>query len=158
MPVFISYQHKDRDAALGVAAVMHQYGIKTYLDVLDPQSQTTDQITDVITTRMKDCSHLIAVVSENTEGSWWVPFEIGEATIIDNRIATFQVGYVTLPEYLKKWPKMTTMEHLKLFAIAYKADYPLAFNRKLGGESVSTSSRSSEQFHYNLKRNLGQIY
>lgn len=107
---------------------------------------------------MKDCSHLIAVVSENTEGSWWVPFEIGEATIIDNRIATFQVGYVTLPEYLKKWPKMTTMEHLKLFAIAYKADYPLAFNRKLGGESVSTSSRSSEQFHYNLKRNLGQIY
>ncbi len=51
MPVFISYRHKDRDAALGVAAVMHQYGIKTYLDVLDPQSQTTDQITDVITTR-----------------------------------------------------------------------------------------------------------
>ena len=158
MPVFISYRHKDRDAALGVAAVMQQYGIKTYLDVLDPQSQTTDQITEVITARMKDCTHLIAVVSENTEGSWCVPFEIGEATIIDNRIATFQVGYVTLPEYLKKWPKMTTMEHLKLFAIAYKADYPLAFNRKLGGESVSTSSRSSEQFHYNLKRNLGQIY
>ncbi|MGL6547271.1 TIR domain-containing protein [Aeromonas caviae] len=51
MPVFISYRHKDRDAALGVAAVMHQYGIKTYLDVLDPQSQTTDQITDVITTK-----------------------------------------------------------------------------------------------------------
>ncbi|WP_421188932.1 toll/interleukin-1 receptor domain-containing protein [Aeromonas enteropelogenes] len=158
MPVFISYRHKDRDAALVVASVMHQHNIEYYLDVLDPQSQTTDQITDVITERMKTCTHLIAVVSENTGGSWWVPFEIGEATIIDNRIATYQVGYVSdLPDYLKKWPKMTTRDHLRLFALAYKADFSFALNRRSGNETIG-SIRTSEQFHYNLKRNLGQVF
>lgn len=158
MPVFISYRHKDREAALGVAAVMQQHYIEYYLDVLDPQSQTTDQITDVITARMKTCTHLIAVVSENTGGSWWVPFEIGEATIIDNRIATYQVGYVSdLPDYLKKWPKMTTRDHLRLFALAYKADSSLATNRQFR-DSVTGSVRTSDKFHYNLKKNLGQIF
>lgn len=158
MPVFISYRHKDREVAFGIDFLLKRNGIKTYLDVLDGESQTTDEITDVITDRMKESTHLIAVVSENTGGSWWVPFEIGEATIIDNRIATFQVGYnVVLPDYLKKWPKMTSYEHLSIFIRAYKADTSLATNRQFR-DSVRGSTRTSEQFHYNLKRNLGQVF
>lgn len=156
MPVFISYRHKDRETALVVDYIMKQNGIKTYLDVLDSQSQTTDQITEVITARMKDCTHLIAVVSENTEGSWWVPFEIGEATIIDNRIATFQKDNVSLPDYLKKWPKMKTTEHLSQFAIAYKSDRKPSL--EAFGKSLSTAARTADDFHDLLKRKIGQIY
>jgi hypothetical protein len=45
MPVFISYRHSDRSHAIAISTRLKQANIKTYLDVLDPESQTTDDIT-----------------------------------------------------------------------------------------------------------------
>ena len=45
MPVFISYRHTDRAHAMAINSRLIQANIKTYLDVLDPESQTTDDIT-----------------------------------------------------------------------------------------------------------------
>ena len=63
----------------------------------------------------KICTHIIAVVSRETALSWWVPFEIGEATALERRISTYQTGYAQLPEYLAKWPIMTTDFHLQYY-------------------------------------------
>lgn len=64
MPVFISYRHIDRPQAMAINAQLMQANIKTYLDVLDPESQTTDDITGVITRNITECTHLLAVVSK----------------------------------------------------------------------------------------------
>jgi MTH538 TIR-like domain (DUF1863). len=92
MPVFISYRHSDRPHAIAINTRLIQANIKTYFDVLDPESQTTDDITGVITRNITACTHLLAVISENTAQSWWVPFEIGEATISNRRICSYQMA------------------------------------------------------------------
>ncbi|PTT60867.1 molecular chaperone Tir, partial [Pseudomonas sp. HMWF007] len=86
MPVFISYRHTDRDQAIEINSRLKKANINTYLDVLDAESQSTEDITAVITRNITQCTHLLAVVSERTALSWWVPFEIGEATISNRRI------------------------------------------------------------------------
>lgn len=62
MPVFISYRHTDRSHAIAISTRLIRANIKTYFDVLDPESQTTDDITGVITRNITECTHLLAIV------------------------------------------------------------------------------------------------
>lgn len=57
MPVFISYRHTDRVQAMAINARLKLANIKTYLDVLDTESQQTDDITAVITRNITECTH-----------------------------------------------------------------------------------------------------
>lgn len=160
MPVFISYRHTDRASALAINDRLQREQITTYLDVLDAESRTTDDITQVISTHIRACTHLIALVSKNTSQSWWVPFEIGEATIIDRRISTFQAGEADLPEYLEKWPIMRTARDIDLFVTSYRLEKTLS-RAIVGNESFesTTSSRSNaDKFHADLKARLRRGY
>lgn len=100
MPVFISHKSVDKPAALEIASYLRARGVQSYVDVLDPQLQSTDDITSVIVTRVRQCTHLMAVTSANTISSWWVPFEIGVATDQDRRISTYTLEATNLPDYL----------------------------------------------------------
>lgn len=158
MPVFISYRHADANLATGIYNRLRASGISTYLDKFDGASQTTDNITQVITQRIKESTHLLAVVSDTTSQSWWVPFEIGEATITERRIATYQAGYSSLPEYLEKWPIMTHERHLDLFINSYWEEGQSIRNRVLN-ESKDAYGRqrekpSADNFHKSLKSNI----
>lgn len=67
----MSYRHTDRNHAISIDQRLKIAGIKTYLDVLDEESkQSSDQITDIITQPMRECTHLIAVISDDTSKSW----------------------------------------------------------------------------------------
>lgn len=157
MPVFISYRHMDRAHAIAINSRLIQANIKTYLDVLDPESQTTDDITGVITRNITECTHLLAVVSEKTALSWWVPFEIGEATISNRRICSFKTGPAELPLYLDKWPKLSTASDLNFFIDAYREE--VSNKRSMSLESISESvkgtyKRNAEIFHEQLKNRI----
>lgn len=157
MPVFISYRHSDRAMALQIDARLKSKGIKTYIDVLDVESQSTDDITTVITKRIAECTHLMAVVSQDTAKSWWVPFEIGEATIISRRIASFKTGISALPEYLQKWPVLANERDIDIFADAYRKDVVRTISTEsldsvLG--SVTSKKSSADEFHRNLKNRI----
>ena len=157
MPVFISYRHSDRPHAIAINSRLKQANIKTYLDVLDPESQTTDDITGVITRNITECTHLLAVVSERTAHSWWVPFEIGEATISNRRICSFKTGPAELPLYLDKWPKLSTDKDLEFFIDAYREE--VATKRSMTLDSINeslcgTSKRNAELFHDQLKNRI----
>jgi hypothetical protein len=157
MPVFISYRHMDRAHAIAINSRLIQANIKTYLDVLDPESQTTDDITGVITRNITECTHLLAVVSEKTALSWWVPFEIGEATISNRRICSFKTGPAELPLYLDKWPKLSTESDLNFFIDAYREEVSSKRSITLGSinESFSgTYKRNAEVFHEQLKNRI----
>lgn len=157
MPVFISYRHMDRAYAMAINSRLIRANIKTYLDVLDLESQTTDDITGVITRNITECTHLLAVVSEKTALSWWVPFEIGEATISNRRICSFRTGPAELPLYLDKWPKLNTESDLDFFIDAYREE--VSNKRSMSLESISESvkgsyKRDADMFHEQLKNRI----
>lgn len=157
MPVFISYRHSDRPLAIAINTRLKQANIKTYLDVLDPESQTTDDITEVITRNITECTHLLAVVSERTAHSWWVPFEIGEATISNRRICSFKTGPAELPLYLDKWPKLSTDKDMEFFIDAYREEVAAKRSMTLGSINESlygTYKRNAELFHDQLKHRI----
>jgi hypothetical protein len=159
MPVFISYRHMDLAYAISINTRLIQANIKTYLDVLDAESQTTDDITGVITRNISECTHLLAVVSEKTALSWWVPFEIGEATITNRRICSFKTGPTELPLYLDKWPKLSSERDIEFFIDAYRNEMTVKRSMSLesvtGSESVRSVNRTNaDRFHTDLKSRI----
>jgi hypothetical protein len=149
----------DRAYAISINTRLIQANIKTYLDVLDAESQTTDDITGVITRNISECTHLLAVVSEKTALSWWVPFEIGEATITNRRICSFKTGPTELPLYLDKWPKLSSEKDIEFFIDAYRNESTLKRSMSLesvtGSESVRSVNRTNaDRFHTDLKSRI----
>ncbi len=105
-----------------------------------------------------ECTHLIAVVSESTARSWWVPFEIGEATISYRRIASYRTGYSQLPEYLSKWPQMSSISHLDMFIQSYLSEGKSSTRHMFesAGNIIKTKMNQSdaESFHRSLKSKI----
>ena len=143
MPVFISYRHMDRAYAININTRLMQANIKTYLDALDAESQTTDDITGVITRNIRECTHLLA----------------GEATITNRRICSFKTGPTELPLYLDKWPKLKNERDIEFFIDAYRNESTLKRSMSLesmtGSESVHSVNRTNaDRFHTDLKSRI----
>jgi len=151
MPVFVSHKREDKDKALEISSYLQRCGVACYVDILDPALKTTDDITDTIMRRVKQCTHLMAIVSAYTERSWWVPFEIGVASEIERRICSFQAAYASLPEFLKKWPILKNQAHLEVFVQNYRNDTAVPITE---GRLQSPTILSAAQFHRELKARL----
>lgn len=151
MPVFISHRTADDAKAQALANRLYiTHNIKCYLDHFDPQAKTTREITDLIVGRINICTHLMALVTNSTVESWWVPFEIGVARQGERRITSFDASTIALPAFLTEWPVMTTEAHLDLFAEAYHRDS----TAKPIMEKYTSYSRSivtADDFHTRLK-------
>jgi hypothetical protein len=156
VPVFISYQRVDESKARTISQRLKELVIKTYIDVMDPVLKSTEDVTKVILQALENCTHLLAVVSQTTVLSWWVPFEIGVATRGDRRIATFRRDEVTLPAFLKIWPVLDYDSQLEKFAVRYFQDSVHGEKSYTLREAAYKSIRSANEFHASLKRDLGQ--
>lgn len=154
MPVFISHRNADNALAQQVFLFLRNRDIPCYIDDLDKDAKTTNDITALLMDRLSRTSHLIAVVTQNTEGSWWVPFEIGVATESAKRIASYTRLRSLLPEYLLKWPAMQSDSDLTAFAAAYRQDRPIIEKRAYEGANARRAD--AETFHRSLKASIGQ--
>lgn len=174
MSVFISYRHTDRNTAFAIARKLYTNNISYYLDIIDEESKSTHDITEVITKNIKKSTHLIAVISSNTVGSWWVPFEIGEATIANRRICSYAIRVDSpnlslmsyrqianiLPEYLQKWPVLVSSADLEEFIKQYRADnrtFRIEESRNKQFDNLGSNELTkagADNFHRNLKRQL----
>jgi hypothetical protein len=153
MPVFISHRTADNDKARGLAQRLNSHSITCYLDDFDPEAATTRKITDLLVCRINDCTHLMALITDKTIGSWWVPFEVGVARQGERRITSFDNSTVTLPEYLTEWPVLTTASDLDKFADAYhrdKAAKPIYEKFAAAAKNIATA----DEFHSRLKTAL----
>lgn len=150
MPVFLSHKREDTNQTLFIANYLRSHSIKCYVDVFDPELQTTDDITSKLRERIALCTHLMAVVSNYTEKSWWVPFEIGVGTEKDRRITSFQLNQVILPDFLTKWPVLKTNRDLNTFIKFYKKDATTQKSESYESRSIF----SADQFHRELKASL----
>lgn len=155
--VFISHQKTDSLKASAIADRLKTYhSIESYLDVIDPYISKGEDLAAHIQAEMSKCTQLLAVVSEATRLSSWVPWEIGVATEKDFPLATFADGYSPPPEFLQKWPYLRTTADLDLYAQASKsAERSFVTKRATLNEDVARL-RSTREFFDILRKGLGQ--
>jgi len=156
--VFLSHQSADSLTASYIARrlrVNHQ--IESYLDVIDPYiNRRGEDLAAHIRNEMGRCTQLLAVVSESTKASQWVPWEIGVATEKDYPLATFSAGNLLPPEFLRKWPYLRTDADIDLYARTSKAAQQ-TYIRKRGITFDSAARMSStSEFYTALRAGLGQ--
>ena len=146
--VFVSHQRKDSTQATRIADRLHQNGLNTYLDVVD-DALTHDgkELSDLIRKRMDSCTHLIAVVSNATTASWWVPWQIGIASDREFMIATYALDSTALPSFLTKWPYLRSLADIDKYARQ---------SSSTSGKLYLTEAARVGEFHKSLKRSLGQ--
>lgn len=96
----------------------------------------------------------MAIVSNYTTQSWWVPFEIGVGSELDRRITTYRLSGVALPDFLTKWPALSSVSDLDKFVDIYRLDSTV----QLAESRASTikTIREAGIFHAALKNMLSQ--
>ena len=100
--------------------LLHSWGLAGYLDRWDPAVDGDSVELEIhLRSVIRDTPCILAVVTENTPLSWWVPFELGVARETNSQIATFLLviedsgRQVDLPSYLRKWPILASGTELR---------------------------------------------
>lgn len=106
--IFISHKYEDLKAAKAVANCIMDYGIDVYLDDQDcelqkaVEAQDPEKIVSCIETGIKESTHILILVTENTRMSWWVPYETGYAKGVNKKIVSLLLKSAEeFPDYLK---------------------------------------------------------
>jgi hypothetical protein len=170
MPIFISHTTKDDALAQDVVfRLKYIHGITCYIDDIDKElanNRGKSSLTPLLVDRLRKCDTLLAVVTENTKRSWWVPFEIGTAREMPRVITSFThlpepsqySSQESLPEYLLEWPRLRTNREIDIFAGEYKRKSTL-LEKSASMENFSQKSPSvdaARNFEATIMRSLGQ--
>lgn len=156
--VFLSHQSSDATTAAYVARRLKIYhDIDSYLDVIDPYlGKKGEDLALHIQAEMGKCTQLLAVVSEATRASQWVPWEIGVACEKDFPLATYSATGSNPPEFLRRWPYLKTDGDVDQYAAASKAaERGFVQRRSTLSEGVARL-RSTHEFYGILRAGLGQ--
>ncbi|HKO56236.1 MAG TPA: toll/interleukin-1 receptor domain-containing protein [Thermoanaerobaculia bacterium] len=135
--LFVSHRQADGPFALRIAYLASLGGFEYWVDLLDPMLQAGSPCASqplfaaaVIEMALANCTHIIAVMTPQTRGSLWVPYEYGrilEAAASPRPAGSWlHVQFVGLPEYLL-FGEMTKTE----------ADITAWLQRELGGPAPS---------------------
>ena len=120
---FISHKGDDTTLAENVGDVLYKQGVNGYLDRWDPRVDRDSPELEVhLREIIRETPSILAVVTEHTPLSWWVPFELGVARETSSQIATLlwvdetNNQRVDLPSYLRTWPILTSEGELEGWA------------------------------------------
>jgi hypothetical protein len=162
MPVFISHRTADDPIARRVRdRLTNVHGIICYLDDLDKEAGPANQenrVTALIVNRLNACTNLLALVTQITRGSWWVPFEVGVARQAPRFITSYtSLTHTELPPFLTEWPVLRGETAIDTFARYYKQQSGTV-RRTLAEKSAHASEGVADvdAFHRQLKVALGQ--
>lgn len=161
MPVFISHRSADDVIARGVYnRLKYTHNIECYIDDIDDSLKRAgeQELTNILVKKINECTNLLAIMTANTKGSWWVPYEIGVAKQAPRVITSYtNLAEYDLPGYLKEWPRLRSESAIDQFAYFYKLqkkalNEDVLLNRATASQQVLTVN----QFHRQLKAALGQ--
>ena len=140
--VFISHKREDAEQARIIARTLMELSIDAWLDLVELHCTTPatpeehKALTESIECGMNNSSHLLALITPKTKGSWWVPFEIGtcrsskkDLAFLVNKEVVDRPSYLTVGEVLD--------DQLMFFAWA----------TRLSSHSQSTANRA----RYNMQ-------
>ena len=120
--IFLSHISEDKKAVKEIGDYILSLGIDIYLDIKDEGLQDAIKkgndrlITKYIEKGIKTSTHLLAVVSEDTKKSWWVPYEIGYGKGRVEDISVLKLKDCLLPSYLNIATIFGSIEELDLYA------------------------------------------
>lgn len=153
--IFVSHKNEDAYLAKGVADTIKKMGVAVYIDEYDPDIVNALDLADYFKKTIRDCTHLLAVVSEQTRLSWWVPFEIGLASAAECPLATFLERDVRLPGYLRSWPCVRRLEDLRTYLeVGRLLEEKVLLNEDMRKASASEKTLYFRQFNKELKKRL----
>ena len=113
--LFISHRRSDKNYALRVASLASQSHFAWWVDVLDPHLNALPLIPPplqplltacIIEMALLNCTHVIALMTPNSPGSAWIPYEYGRvkdtAVVSINAAAWLHpgLGRRKLPDYM----------------------------------------------------------
>lgn len=77
--VFLSYSSADRLLLPGVVEIIESAGVQVYVDVGDAQlpSKPSSETADRLRTMLRSSRRFVVFVTENSQNSRWVPWELG---------------------------------------------------------------------------------
>lgn len=142
--VFVSHRQVDIKPALRIAYLACQEGFDYWLDVLDPTLKVPLPVgikmpgslwkalatAAIIEMGLLNSTHVIAVLTRNSNGSQWIPYEYGrvkEPTPISLQAGSWVDGTVDiadLPEYLYLGVITTTEAELRAWLRSERSHYP----------------------------------
>lgn len=153
--IFISHRQIDQGMAVKIAEYLKGRGVPHWVDVLDPATRGSIDITKHIVATIDKCSHLIVVFSVNTAGSMWVPFELGAAYKAGKGIGTYMMDGASTPEYLNAFPRMKSGTDLDHYIAEYQSDQRMV--KSLNERNVRFDGTSSaDSFISRMKGRLRQ--
>ena len=110
--VFVSHSSSNNDEALAIAQRISMNGLSAYIDDKDPNIiKDSPKMGDYIRGVIGGSRSLLALVTQATKKSWWVPFEIGLAFDKRKLLATYGQT-ILLPSFLSDWPNLNTYNQL----------------------------------------------
>jgi hypothetical protein len=130
--LFVSHRQADAAPATRIAYVACQEGFDYWLDVLDPTlsgvpgtavgttpEQAAAATAAIVEMALLNSSHVLAIITPNTKGSQWVPYEYGR--VKSTQVTTLQAacwvdrvaGVSPLPEYLYLGPVLKSETEIK---------------------------------------------
>jgi hypothetical protein len=155
--VFISHKKEDEEQAGAIAKYFTANGLPFYLDVIDIQlGKSGPDLADYIRAQLDKCTQLLAVISAQTQASWWVPWEIGVATEKERFLASFVSDSAPIPEFLQKWPYLRTRRDLDIYIKESRRAELLVEDRMQKGYRSTARAEGFRSFHTLLKASLGQ--
>lgn len=155
MKVFISHKQEDSALAISVKNAFTQYGITSYLDLLDSKiSGGGKELTEHIKENLNSCTDIIVVMSEETKKSWWVPFEIGMSAQVDMPTASFLKSNVALPSYLSYWPRLKTTSDIDTYVTVRQKTEQIIHKQYGYRRSDAIRSVETSKFYEALKKEL----
>ena len=156
MKVFISHKKEDEERALTVKSVLDKKGVPSYLDLLDSSVVADGKaLTDHIKSNLNSCTDVIVVMTESTQTSWWVPFEIGMSAQKDMPTASFLEPNVNLPDYLDYWPRLKNTDDIATYVDVRKSfENKLLENRGVFNNMFIQTKIDTNAFYKELKRKL----
>lgn len=106
--IFLSHASKDKIAVKRIGEYIKRAGIDIYLDENDADLQRAsllgdhDAVTSCIEKGIHNSTDIFCIVSEDTKGSWWVPYEVGYGKKAEVDLYTFLLKDVShIPSYLE---------------------------------------------------------
>jgi hypothetical protein len=121
--IFVSHRMADAHVAREIAEYFEFLGLYYYFDENDEVLKelvacghaNEVALVESIDRGLAHSSHLLAILSGRTMGSWWVPYEIGVARASKIPIAHLLLPSIKpamVPEYLRLYPRLWTPEDL----------------------------------------------
>lgn len=154
---FISHKKEDSAAAVLVQQrLQNRHDITCYLDVLDETAKDGPALTEYLKGKLRECNNLLAIVSEKTKTSWWVPWEIGVASEREYPLATVALQNVEVPGYLKKWPYLRNEAELDLYAQTAKEKIGRLTESRFVEAAHSVRKSAADDFFTTLSKRLGR--